>query len=205
MLAQPDFSKSFRVYTDASGAAVGAALVQGDGDQQNVIEYVSKQLNLAKRNYSVIEREALAVVWAISKFRPYIDSMHFVVHTDHRPLRWLMSLTTPSGRLARWALEVQNFSFDLEYIPGRLNALADLLSRATGYTAPVVLVQHLLLDEKPISAEEFQKLQEKDVHCQAAMISLESEHPGDRARQHVFMTRGYNLINGLLYRHLSGQ
>ena len=83
MLAQPDFSKSFRLYTDARGVAVGAALVQGDGDQQNVIEYASKQLNPAQRNYSVIEREALAVVWAISKFRPYIDGMHFVVHTDH--------------------------------------------------------------------------------------------------------------------------
>ena len=93
----------------------------------------------------------------------------------------------------------------MEYIPGKLNALADLLSRLTGESVPVVLVQHLLLDEKPISSEEFQQLQEKDVHCQAIKVSLESDDPGDRAREHVFMARGYNLIKGHLYRHVSGQ
>ena len=96
---------SFCLYTDASGVALGATLIQGDGADQNVIEYASKQLNPAQRNDSVIEREALAVVLAIQKFHPFIDGPQFVVHTDHRPLRWLMSLTTPSGRLARWALK----------------------------------------------------------------------------------------------------
>ena len=62
IFAQPDFEKGFRLYTDTSGEAMGAVLVQGDGDEQKVIEYASKQFNSAQRNYSVIEREALAVI-----------------------------------------------------------------------------------------------------------------------------------------------
>ena len=67
-------------YTDASGEAMGAVLVQGE---ERVVENASKQFNPAQKNYSVIEREALAVIWAITKFRPYIDGLHFVVHSDH--------------------------------------------------------------------------------------------------------------------------
>ena len=62
ILAQPNFEKGFRLYTDASGEAMGAVLVQGDDEEQRVIEYASKQFNPAQQNYSVIEREALAVI-----------------------------------------------------------------------------------------------------------------------------------------------
>ena len=83
ILAQPDFDKSFRLYTDASREAMDAVLVQREEGEERVIEYASKQFNPAQKNYSVIEREALAVIWAIIKFRPYIDRLHSVIHSDH--------------------------------------------------------------------------------------------------------------------------
>ena len=110
-------------------------------------------------------KEELAVIWAITKFRPYIDGLHFVVHSDHRPLRWLMSLKIPSGYLARWALSVQHYNFDIVYIPGKLNVLADLLSRHPGTVTLVVLIHHLMLDEKPLTRGEFRDLQMADPFC----------------------------------------
>lgn len=78
--------------------------MQGEGSDERPIEYASRLLAPAERNYTTTEREALAVVWAVTKFRGYIEESEVVVKSDHQPLRWLMSLKSPSGRLARWAL-----------------------------------------------------------------------------------------------------
>ena len=69
------------------------------------------------------------MVWAIQKFRPYIEGYHFLVVTNHSSLRWLHSLHSPTGRLARWALELQDHSFDVEHRKGALNYVPDALSR----------------------------------------------------------------------------
>ena len=76
-----------------------------------------------------MERECLAVIWAITKFRPYIEGYHFRVITDHSSLRWLHSLHSPTGRLARWVLELQGHSFEVEHQKGAHNHVPDALSR----------------------------------------------------------------------------
>ncbi|GFY20471.1 hypothetical protein TNCV_211031 [Trichonephila clavipes] len=83
----------------------------------------------AERNYSTTEREALAVVWALKKFRGYIEGTEITVASDHQPLKWLLNLKSPTGRLARWALEIQSFNLKVQYIPGKANVVADMLSR----------------------------------------------------------------------------
>lgn len=80
------------IKTDASAYAIGAVLVQGTIEEEHPIEYASRLLTPAERNYSTIEREALAVVWATDKFRGYIEGKITII-SDHQPLRWLMSLT----------------------------------------------------------------------------------------------------------------
>ncbi|GFU07447.1 hypothetical protein TNCV_3210521 [Trichonephila clavipes] len=82
--------------------ALGAVLLQGESptDEQPV-EYASRLLSSAEKNYSTTEREALAIVWALNKFRGYIEGAEITVASDHQPLKWLMNLTSPTGRLAR--------------------------------------------------------------------------------------------------------
>ncbi|GBL91599.1 Retrovirus-related Pol polyprotein from transposon 17.6 [Araneus ventricosus] len=95
--------------------------------EEHPIEYASRLLNSAER--TTTEREALAVVWALNKFRGYIEGSKITVASGHQHLKWLMKLKSPSGRLARWALQLQYFDQNLEYIPGKSNVVADMLSR----------------------------------------------------------------------------
>lgn len=129
ILQQINESESFILKVDASNYALGAVLLQGEKDKEHPIEYASRLLLPAERNYSRTEREALAVVWAVKKFRGYIEGSEIFVLTDHQPLKWLFSLKSPTGRLARWALELQCFNIKFGYTPGRQNVVADALSR----------------------------------------------------------------------------
>ena len=86
-------------------------------------------MNQAERNYSVTEKELLAVIWSIKKFRPYIEGYRFKLITDHSALKWLNSFKEPMGRLARWALELQQWKFDIEHRKGKLHNVPDFLSR----------------------------------------------------------------------------
>ncbi|GFU66029.1 retrovirus-related Pol polyprotein from transposon 17.6 [Trichonephila clavipes] len=97
----------------------GAVLLQGEGSDEHPIEYASRLLTPAERNYSTTEREALAVVWALKKFRGYIEGTEITVASDHQPLKWLLNLKSPTGRLARLALEIQSFNLKVQYIPGK--------------------------------------------------------------------------------------
>jgi len=69
------------------------------------------------------------VVWAINKFRQYIEGYHFRVITDHSCLQWLRGMKNPTSRLARWALDLQGYMFDVEHRKGALHAVPDALSR----------------------------------------------------------------------------
>ncbi|GFW91392.1 uncharacterized protein TNCV_3375581 [Trichonephila clavipes] len=71
------------------------SLLQGEDKEEHPVEFASRLLNPAERNYSTTEREALAVVWALNKFRGYIDGASITVASDHQPLRWLMKLKSP--------------------------------------------------------------------------------------------------------------
>ena len=104
ILAYPDFEKEFIVQTDASQTAVGAVLSQiGADNLEHPVSFCSRTLNNHERNYSVTERECLAVIYACKQFRSYIHGTHFTVVTDHASLRWLQLLREPEGRLARWS------------------------------------------------------------------------------------------------------
>jgi len=74
--------------------------------------------------HSAIELECLAIIWRIRHFRGYLKGYEFTVITDHQALRWLQKLESPMGRLGRWMLELQQYSFDVKYRRGRLNALS---------------------------------------------------------------------------------
>lgn len=121
----PALNQDFIVATDASDVAIGAVLKQG----HEVVEYASRVLTSAERNYSTTEKECLAIVWALDKWRPYLLGRRFHVETDHRPLQWIKSAKDPRGKLARWALKLQEYDFTIRHVPGSENHLPDILSR----------------------------------------------------------------------------
>lgn len=130
ILATPDYTLPFTVQTDASDVGLGAVLTQEIANEERVIAYMSVKLSAAERKYHVTERECMAVLVAIEKFRPYIEGVRFTVITDHASLQWLQNLKDPTGRLARWALRLQAHTFDLIHRKGALNVVPDALSRA---------------------------------------------------------------------------
>ncbi len=130
ILRMPDFSRRFIVQTDASESGVGAALIQEFDDGRFPIVYASKKLLPRESRYSVIERECLAVVWAIKKFVKYLYGKQFIIETDHHPLAYLNEAKFSNDRIMRWALFLQNYKFRVQAIEGRSNVVADYLSRA---------------------------------------------------------------------------
>ena len=129
-LVKPDFP--FILQTDASDEGLGAVLLQARTDnpaEVAPVHYASRRLRPAERNYSVIEREALAVYWAIKKFEVHLYGRHFSLRTDHRPLLYLQTADKLNPRLKRWALYLNLFKFTAQHVEGKDNDLADLLSR----------------------------------------------------------------------------
>ena len=125
----PVAGRKFVLRTDASGTGLGAVLCQEHGDEIHPVMCASKKLNSAELNYSTIEKECLALVWAVQKFEAYLYGTEFVIQTDHSPLQHLERVKSPSGRITRWAMSLQPFKFVVEAIPGCDNVMADYLSR----------------------------------------------------------------------------
>ena len=91
------------------GAVLGQIQGQPNSEREAVIAYTSKHLPGRELKWTVSEKEAYAIITAVTVFRPYLYGRSFKVFTDHRPLEWLMSKKEPAGRLARWALKLQEF------------------------------------------------------------------------------------------------
>ena len=130
ILRLPDSVKTYYLQTDASNTGIGAVLMQKHDEKLFPVCYASKKLSSAERNYSTIEKECLAVVWGIKRFHLYLYGVPFVVQTDHEPLKYMNSAKFANGRLMRWAMFLQSYTFRVEAIKGSENVGADYLSRA---------------------------------------------------------------------------
>ncbi|CAM5080288.1 unnamed protein product [Natator depressus] len=121
------------VTTDASDYGLGAVLTQLHEDNtERTVAFASRTLSNAERKYSTVEKEALACVWAIEKWRTYLWGRMFKLHTDHSPLTTLLTtkgLGRAAYRIARWSARLLSFNEELEYKPGNQNVVADCLSR----------------------------------------------------------------------------
>lgn len=147
ILAFPILDQEYRITTDASQTAVGAVLSQEhqleDEKADLPICYMSRTLNQAERKYAVIEKELLAIVYALKQFRPYVYGRKCLIITDHKPLVWLMKLKNPSSRLMRWKLELSEYDLDIIHKPGILNANADALSRIEITPQEILGTEHI--------------------------------------------------------------
>ena len=131
-LTLPLPSDSYLLQTDASGVGLGAVLSVCRGDQELPVAFHSRKLKERERRYSASELEGLAVVDAVQHFGAYLIPQSFTIETDHRALVYLQTAKHQNGRLARWALALQPYSYTIRYRAGSLNENADALSRLCG-------------------------------------------------------------------------
>ena len=101
----------------------------GADGEEHPVAFASRALRGPELRYAPTEGECFAVVHFIEHFRPYLHGTHFTVEMDHWALKWLMSCEHRNGRLARWALKMQEYDFDVIHRKGALNANADAMSR----------------------------------------------------------------------------
>ena len=130
VLLLPRLDEPFVLRTDASSTGLGAVLLQELDELLHPVQYASRKLLDREKAYSTIERECLAIIWAVRKFMKLLWGVRFILQTDHRPLSYLRSSSYKNARVLRWALSLQEFSFEVEPISGTSNVLADLLSRS---------------------------------------------------------------------------
>lgn len=139
VLAAPDFTLPFQLETDWSKEGIGAVLTQAG----KPIAFFSKACNVHERNYSPSEGEALAVMAAVRRFDQYLRHQKFTIITDNNALEFLKK-SNLCPKLARYAVELQGYDFDIRYRRGALNQAADALSRvlfASPSVVPVLLVE----------------------------------------------------------------
>ena len=131
VLILPDPTRAYVVTTDASGFATGAVLQQDHGQGPQPIGFLSKKMLPAERNYPVHEQELLAIIIALRAWRHYLHGSHFtiVVQTDHKSLQHLKTQPHLSPRQTRWLDLIAEFDFDIVYVEGEQNVVADGLSR----------------------------------------------------------------------------
>jgi hypothetical protein len=129
IIQPPNWSVPFEIMCDASDYAVGAILGQRIGKIPHVIYYASKTLNDAQLNYSTTEKELLAVVFSLDKFRSYLLGSKVLVYIDHAALKYLLSKKDAKSCLIRWILLLQEFDIEIRDKKGSKNVVADHLSR----------------------------------------------------------------------------
>lgn len=197
------------LHTDASGQGIGAVLLQLDAHKkERVVAYASRALTAAERNYSITEQECLAVVWAVQKFRPYLHGRFFTIVTDHHALCWLSTLKNLSGRLGRWVLRLQQYSFTVTYKSGKKHLDADALSRCPlpepPASASASTQQVLPIATIPCSTigdtVNLPALQRDDTYCRRIIERIEgsARPPNSRLRRQL---NNFQLVSGVLCRY----
>ncbi|KAM2957607.1 hypothetical protein FF2_024562 [Malus domestica] len=152
IIRPPDWSIPFELMCDASGYALGAVLGQRKDKQPHVIYYASRTLNDAQLNYSTTEKELLAVVFALDKFRSYLLGTKVIIYTDHAALKYLLTKKEAKPRLIRWMLLLQEFDIEIRDKKGSENVVADHLSRLV-HEEEVVPIPETFPDEQLMSIE----------------------------------------------------
>ena len=128
IIQPPDWNVPFEIMCDASDYAIGTVLGQRIGKASHAIYYVSRTLNDAQRNYSTTEKELLAIVFALEKFRFYLLGTKVNAYSDHAALRYLMMKKEAKPRLIRSILLLSEFDSEIKDRRGTENRVVDHLS-----------------------------------------------------------------------------
>ena len=149
-LRYPRWDQEFHIEADACASGIGAVLGQMDERTGKVrpIDYFSSSLSPSQRNYSAGQLEAWAAIVAIRKWAVYLKgAIRVVLHTDHSPLKWILSQKDPKPTFTRWLMELQGMPLRIETRAGKNNIVANCLSRKA----------HREIDETVNTEEEFEE------------------------------------------------
>lgn len=149
ILTLPDFSQSFVVETNASGIGLGAVPSQN----QRHIAYYSRFLSPRAQVKPIYERELMAVVKAVQRWRPYLLGHRFIIRTDQQALRFLVDLTVIQLEYQRWVSKLLGYSFEVQYRPGLKTKAVDGLSRLPPTVLMAPLTAPAILDVQVIKRE----------------------------------------------------
>ena len=174
VLTYYDPEKPVRIEADASPYGIGAVIshVMEDGSHRP-IAYASRTLNISERNYAQIDKEALALVFAVEKFHYFVFGRNFTLVTDHKPLKYLLGPYTgiphmAASRMQRWAIKMMKYNYIIEYRNTKEHANADFLSRlpcstiAESSDDPVSIFVLKQIEALPVTADEIRKHTSRD-------------------------------------------
>ncbi|GFX79726.1 retrovirus-related Pol polyprotein from transposon 17.6 [Trichonephila clavipes] len=172
VLALPDPNAELQITTDASSRGIGAVLEQKyPNSEVKPLYFFSKKLNPSLSKYNATVLEFFAIYTALNFFRPFLLGRKFKVFTDHKPLAGFLSNKNPSSKILRWKLALEEFNYDIHYIRGSLNSVADHLSRcinnitiALPDTKDLIKMQH----EDSVLSTIIQKIDQNDVSPQVS-------------------------------------
>ncbi|GBM88478.1 Transposon Tf2-6 polyprotein, partial [Araneus ventricosus] len=187
-LKLPDLTKEFSISTDASLYSLGAVLMQTDDEGiLHPVAFASRKLGPTEIRYSTCEKECMGIVFGVTQFKNYVYGTQFKIYTDQQSLSKIKKCKDPTSRIARWLLTLQQFSFTIIYQPGRLNLMADYLSRAAykrGRDVKEEVIKEMFNIEAEFSAAELHSIsiteliknQEEDKFCKNIKSKLQSGH-----------------------------
>lgn len=212
MLHHPVPYLRYYVQADSSGYGLGAQLYQIIDGTISVIAFASRILKPAERAYSTTEREALAIVFALMKWRTYVLGSKLTILTDHKALSFLLKCRLLNNRLTRWTLILQEYAFDIRYIKGAENCAADALSRypvATeiephnlgGITDIVIAKITIELDQSIVAdLKDLGHKQKEDTHLRPIVDYLAGASTGVASRRVVAQAKEHIIYEGVLFR-----
>ena len=194
LLANYDLNKPVRLAVDASSYDLGAVSshVFDDGEEKPIV-YASRSLSASEQNYSMIKKEALAIMFGIRKFHQYLFGRRFSLLTDHRLLTLLLGLkrgilVLAASRLQRWAIQLSAYQYDPEYRASQDHANADSLSRLPRKTVEELdvwsieadQVNHIQMEQTPITVSQIREATPGDPVLSRAMYYILHGWPAEK-------------------------
>ena len=183
------------IFTDASGVAIGAVLMQRHAELLHPVAFLSRTLTNTEQRYATHDRELLAIYYALTRWKHYVHGLNPIVYTDHKPLTHIFNQKDISDRQARWLEKIQEVNPVIKYVQGADNSLADLLSRIT----PLSVISFATPTLTPDLMDRLRNAYNRDAILQDVLVYIRSGQPITSLYQHFRDPTKLTCSHGFIY------